>query len=149
MHGITRRSDGFQVGLRRHERELLRGLCLELAAEVSSPGEDEGLARLFPAAYADDDTAALEFDRLVRPDLADGKVAALRLTAGTARDERLDEETAQTWLTALNDLRLVHGTRLGVVENDYFRALRDPAYAVYGWLTWLQSELVEALALAP
>ena len=148
MHGIRRRGDTFEIGLRRHERALLRHLCGELAREVSSEGEadEAGLARLFPAAYRDDDEAAREFERLVRPGLADGKVAALRLTARTAGDERLDAETAQSWLTALNDLRLVHGTRLGVTENDYLRALRDRDYAVYGWLTWLQSELVEALS---
>jgi hypothetical protein len=147
MHGIRRRGDTFEIGLRRHERLLLRSLCLELAEEVSSPAEDdEGLARLFPAAYRDDDEAAREFEELVRPGLSDGKVAALRLTADTARGERLDSEAAQSWLTALNDLRLVHGTRLGVTENDYLRALRDRNYAVYAWLTWLQSELIEALS---
>jgi hypothetical protein len=148
VHGIRPRGDRFDVGLRRHERALLRSLCIDLAQEVSSPPrEDEGLARLFPAAYRDDDEAAREFEQLVRPGLSEGKVAALRLTADTARAEQLDEETAQSWLTALNDLRLVHGTRLGVTEHDYLRALRDREYAVYAWLTWLQSELIDALSV--
>jgi hypothetical protein len=67
------------------------------------------------------------------------------MLARTADDTRLDEETAQTWLRALNDLRLVLGTRLDVREDDGMRRLTEPGYAVYVWLTWLQSELIQAL----
>ena len=50
--------------------------------------------------------------------------------------------------TALNDLRLVLGTRLGVTEETYVDETgpRTPGMAVYVWLTWLQGELVEALS---
>ncbi|HEY7208550.1 MAG TPA: DUF2017 family protein [Gaiellaceae bacterium] len=146
MHGVRRKGEGFRIELVRNERELLGSLCVSLVAELSTePGGDEGLARLFPAAY-DDDEAAAEYERLVGPSLTDGKVAALRRTAETAGDKRLDRETLETWLTALNDLRLVLGTRLGVTEDVYLRAPTEPSVAVFGWLTWLQSEVVEALA---
>jgi hypothetical protein len=145
VHGVRRKGDGFRVGLVRNERELLSSLCRSLADELEGPGDDEALARLFPAAY-DDEKAAGEYERLVGPGLADGKLAALRRTADTAGDERLDRETLETWLTALNDLRHVHGTRLGVTEDVYLRAPREPEVAVFAWLTWLQSEIVEALA---
>jgi hypothetical protein len=149
MHGLRRRRDGeIQIGLAEEERELLRQLCLRLAAEVEGGGEEEGLARLFPVAYRDDKTAAAEFDELVRPGLAEGKVAALRRVGETAGSERLDERDAQAWLTALNDVRLVLGTRLGVTEETYATGSGSPGLAIYGWLTWLQGELVEALAAA-
>lgn len=151
MHGVrAQRGGGFRVGLAEHERELLRQLCIRLADEVAGGGPeapgDDGLARLFPAAYADDEEAAAEYERLVGPALADGKVAALRLTAETAGGERLDEETLQAWLGALNDVRLVLGTRLGVTEDVYAQEPSHPAFAVYAWLTWLQGEVVEALS---
>ena len=146
MHGVRRKGDSFRVGLVRNERDLLASLCQSLTAELTDPADDEGLARLFPAAY-DDEEAAAEYGRLVGPGLADGKLAALRRTAETAGDERLDRETLETWLTALNDLRLVLGTRLGVTEDIYLRAPREPSVAVYGWLTWLQSEVIEALSV--
>ncbi len=145
MHGIRRDRDGFEVALRGHERALLRELCAGLAEEVAGEQADAGIERLFPRAYRDDEEAAAEYDRLVRGGLESGKLAALRLTADTADAKRLDEETAETWLRALNDLRLVSGTRLDVREDDSLARLREPGYRVYAWLTWLQSELIEAL----
>jgi len=148
VHGIRRerRGDGVRVALTEQERELVRQLCERLAAEVELGGDDQGLARLFPAAYREDPDAAAEFEQLARPALADGKVAALRRVEATAGEERLGVEDAQAWLTALNDVRLVLGTRLGVTEEPDAHDLDHPGYAVYAWLTWLQSELIEALA---
>ena len=55
MHGIRRdRGGGVRVGLTEQERELVRQLCERLAAELESGDDDDGLARLFPAAYPDD-----------------------------------------------------------------------------------------------
>jgi uncharacterized protein DUF2017 len=142
VHGIRRKKDGYAVALHLRERRLLRESAQGLE-ELLLGGEAP--PRLFPAAYRDDDEAAAEYDRLVRPALEEGKLAAVRTLVQTANDSRLDEETAQTWLRALNDLRLVLGARLDVREEDGLSRLREPGYAVYVWLTWLQSELIEAL----
>jgi Domain of unknown function (DUF2017) len=142
VHGIRRKRDGYAVGLRLPERRLLRESAEGLEALLLG---GEAPPRLFPAAYRDDEEAADEYDRLVRPALEEGKLAAVRTLVQTADDTRIDEETAQTWLRALNDLRLVLGTRLDVREDDGLSRLREPGYAVYAWLTWLQSELIEAL----
>jgi hypothetical protein len=146
MHGVRRAKDGLRVGLARQERELLRALCAQLDEELRGEKRDDGLARLFPTAYPDDEAAAREWTELARPALEDGKLAALRRLGETADEERLAEEDAGSWLTALNDLRLVLGTRLGVTEESYAEEPRHPGLAVYAWLTWLQAELVEALA---
>ena len=92
--------------------------------------------------------AAGEWDELVRPGLEEGKLAALGRLEATASEERLGEDDAGAWLTALNDLRLVLGTRLGVTEETYVDETgpRTPGMMVYVWLTWLQGELVEALS---
>jgi hypothetical protein len=147
MHGIRRRHGRYRVSLAEHEREALRGFCRELAELLAGSTEDDpAVERLFPSAYRDDDEAAAEWAELARPGLEDGKLAALRLTEATVAATELDEEQAQTWLRTLNDLRLVLGTRLDVHEDDSLLRLREPHYAAYAWLTWLQGELVEALA---
>jgi hypothetical protein len=69
----------------------------------------------------------------------------------TLRKDTLSLDEADAWLRALNDLRLVLGTRLDVTEDlDYENIdLNEPRgrdLAVYGYLTWLQEQLVEALA---
>ena len=145
MHGIRRAAQGYDVALASHERELLRSLCLELAGELQAPDDsDPALGRLFPRAFRDDDAASDEYDRLVRPSLESGKLAALRAVADSADATTLDEDGAQTWLRALNDLRLVLGVRLDVREDDSLLRLREPQYRTYAWLTWLQSEVLDA-----
>ena len=85
-------------------------------------------------------------ERLMMQVHEEGKLGALQRIESTAGVERLGADDAAAWLTGLNDLRLVLGTRLGVTEETYADEPRHPGLAVYGWLTWLQGELVEALA---
>ena len=80
----------------------------------------------------------------------DGKLAALRALERTATADRLDEDELGAWLGALESLRLALGTQLDVTEDTYSRFdPEDPhaaELAVYGWLSWLQEEVVHALA---
>jgi hypothetical protein len=146
MHGIRRAPGGYEVSLAPPEREALRELCLDLLEELTADTPpDAGLERLFPPASRDDEETAAEFERVARPALEDGKLAALRATAASADETLLDDDAAQTWLRSLNDLRLVLGVRLDVQEDDSLFRLRETRYRLYAWLTWLQSELLEAL----
>lgn len=118
--------------------------------------EDPALARLFPDAYRDDDEAASDFRRYTEGDLRAGKIDAARSVAdslGEGGRLLLSAEEAQTWLTALNDLRLTLGTRLSVTEDheEVFGALSDDdprkqLWYIYDWLSYLQQSLVESLA---
>ena len=61
----------------------------------------------------------------------------------------LDEDQINAWMGAVNDLRLVLGTRLDVTEDMDDIELDDPragAFAVYHYLTHLLAEIVDALA---
>jgi hypothetical protein len=123
-------------------------------ADGAAP-EDPVLGRLFPAAYQDPDAAA-EFRRLTEVDLRSAKLANAtevrdRLVASGGRFS-LDTEQAERWLSALNDLRLAMGTRLGVTEETpeelESRAREDPQAAqlhIYEWLGYLQETLVRCL----
>jgi hypothetical protein len=56
-----------------------------------------------------------------------------------------------SWLSALNDLRLVLGTTLGVTEDEgqSFSSAEDIArYHAYGYLSHLVSEIVDAMTEA-
>jgi Domain of unknown function (DUF2017) len=148
----TRRGD-FRVELSREERELLRTLPSQLRSLLASDPDDPGLRRLFPPAYPDDADGEAEYRRLVHGELLEGRRAALETLEDTAGRDRLSEEELDAWIAAVNDLRLVLGTRLGVTEEVYDRELdpsdpRSPELAVYGYLSWLQEQLVEAAAAA-
>jgi uncharacterized protein RhaS with RHS repeats len=118
--------------------------------------DDPVLARLLPDAYRDDEAASDEFRRYTEHGLRAGKVASAAVVLATLPEEggrvRLTEEQAQSWLRALNDVRLALGVRLDVTEDrDEMLAQveADSSKAaglwVYDWLSVLLETLVEAL----
>jgi hypothetical protein len=140
---LLRLSDG--------ERELLRTLPAELREVLGSEHRDPALRRLFPPAYEGDEEGEAEYRRLMADELLEGRRAALQLVEETAGRDRLSAEELDAWLRALNDLRLVLGTRLDMTEEMYEAEL-DPAHpqayelSVYAYLSWLQEQLVAAAA---
>ena len=146
---FQRRGDEVRLRLDAHERLLLSELLDELERLLDDPDDPE-LRRLFPPAYsepADDE----QYRSLVRDQLVSGRSKALATVRKTLVAETLDLEQADQWLRALNDMRLVLGTRWDVTEDLDYGKLdvdepRGRELAVYGYLSWLQEQLVEALA---
>ncbi len=133
----------------RSEQEDPLARIVGIAAEARRP-EDPALLRLFPDAYADDEASSSDFRRFTEQGLRQQRADRTRAALGCL--DRADAkgriamtpDEARAWLLALNDLRLVLGTRLGVTEDDERGDAADRP-VVYDWLTWLQSTLVEAL----
>jgi len=113
--------------------------------------DDPVLDRLYPVAYPNDEDRETEYRLLVRDELRSSHQAALAALEESADAERLDEEQLLAWMRAINEVRLVVGTRLDVTEEGDERPdepgdPRGPAFAVYDYLTWLQGTIVEALS---
>ena len=146
---IQRARDGsYRLRLSPPERELLRALPDELEQLLETP-ENPDLWRLFPAASEDADIQD-EYSRLVGAELLDGRRRALATIRATAGRDRLTTAEAESWLTGLNALRLVLGTRLDVSEDEplHLEPSNARAYetAVYLYLSSLQEQLVDAMA---
>lgn len=120
--------------------------------------DDPALARLFPDAYPDDPDATAEFRRYTQPDLSTERRRRAAVAVETL--ERISDggrlslaaDEAAAWLGALNDLRLVLGTRLEITKDDQEPGEGfgpgDPRTAyvpVYYYLGYLQETLVESL----
>lgn len=155
-HRIVRsRAGGFDLRIPRSERNVLRALPDQLRILLDEgDAEDPALRRLYPSAYPDDPAAAAEFDGFVRDDLTEQRVKAIETMARTMDATHLDEEEASAWLAAINDLRLVLGVRLGVTEEseaEDFEADEGThgSYALYGYLSILEEDIVEALSDRP
>lgn len=154
----TRKGD-FEIRIGPSERELLHSLIPQLR-ELLSAGSgggtaqkavDPSLTRLFPTAYPDDVERDAEYQSLVRDDLLERRLTALDLVEDTLDAERVSQEQLLAWMGAVNDLRLVLGTRLDVSEDmdEIDPADPDaPTFAVYGYLGWLLEHIVAALARA-
>ena len=147
---IQRHRKGYyEVRLPPTDRDFLRTLAHEMRELVSS--EDPSLSRLFPVAYPDDEDRQTEYRLLVQDELRSSHLEALAALEEHAGAERLDEGQLMAWMRALNEVRLVLGTRLDVSEEGDERPLDDTdprweAFAVYDYLTHLQAEIVEALS---
>jgi Domain of unknown function (DUF2017) len=138
-----------RLRLPREERDLLRGLPAQLRRLLDESPDDPSLERLFPPAYEEADSES-EYRSLMGDELLDGRLRALHVLEETLDQDRLTAEQAQAWLTGLNDLRLVLGTRLDVKDETLLDGLRPddpraPELALYAYLSWLQEQLVEAL----
>ncbi|GAA1931878.1 DUF2017 domain-containing protein [Streptomyces sodiiphilus] len=152
-------------------------LAALMADGPSEPPSDPVLARLFPDAYGGPGEAegpenrelSAEFRRFTEEELRAGKrerlLAMVRGLDAAGRDARgggagaggavlaLKPEESRQWLTALNDLRLAIGTRLGITDEETSDRLlqlpdRDPdkpLVMAYLWLGGLQESLVETL----
>jgi hypothetical protein len=145
------RGGEIRLRLRDDERDLLQTLCAELRERIEDDPADADLRRLFPPAHTDDADADADYRRMVGNQLVNGHTRAIETVQRTAGSETLSNAEGEAWLTVLNDLRLVLGTRLDVTEEMSFDLdpsdPRTPELALYAYLSWLQEQLVEAIAL--
>jgi Domain of unknown function (DUF2017) len=143
------RSGDVRLSFRKEEVLLVHELLDELEVLLEDP-DDPGLRRLFPQAHADREDEE-QYRSLVRDQLLAGRSKALATMRDSLERETLSPDEADAWLRALNDLRLVLGTRLDVTEDLDYGDIdpRDPRgrdLAVYAYLSWLQEQLVAALS---
>jgi hypothetical protein len=145
----TRPGD-FEVRLSDGERDILRSVAPQLGSLLEGDLDDPGLRRLFPVAYHDDPERDAEYQALVKDALADRRRASIATLTETVDATRLDEAQVLAWIGAVNDIRLVLGTRLDVSEDmDGVPEPADPdapLYALYGYLGYLLDSLVDAVA---
>jgi hypothetical protein len=126
----------------------LEALAASIDTEVQPPS-DPARGRLLPDGVLDDPEAAAEFRRFSEASLLQRKrsdARALRVAAAGGPSV-LSPQEARQLLGALNDLRLMLGTRLAVTEQGVLAGGEDlHAYRSYQLFTALQSLLVDVLA---
>ena len=147
---VKRKGPGrYVLKLRPSEQVLMGDLVVQLRDQLVASTDDPSVKRLFPPAYADDPERDAGYQVLTRDELLEGRLAALDVVERTLKGGELDDEGMTAWMGALNSLRLVLGTRLDVDEELPTLATDDPlapAYAVYEYLGWLLSQVVDALS---
>ena len=101
----------------------------------------------------DDPAWSAGFRDLVRGDLDDARRQHIATVEASLDARTIDDADAEAWLHVLNDLRLVLGTRLGVIDDGDDAAFdpEDPDAAtkvVYAYTGYLESQFVDVLAEA-
>jgi hypothetical protein len=147
-----------------NEVRVLRKVAAEVVGllTVGFDRSDPAVGRLFPDVYPDDPDEAAEFREYTEGDLKTGKIdhagaVLAALPPPDGGEVRLDGETAEAWLRALNDARLAMAVRLEIKDGlDIGEELdesvrRDPSstrvfqLSVYAYLGYLQESLLNAL----
>jgi hypothetical protein len=142
---------GVEVTLGAPERELIAGLFAQLRDLITTSPDDPALRRLFPPAYhlSDDVAAETEWQRLMHPELAAQRLAALDTVSGLlATDRPLTDEDMLTLMQAVNAVRLVLGTLLDVDEEHDPRRVdpEDPSagqHHLYAWLGYMLESAID------
>ena len=144
--------NGYAVDLGAGTRDLLAELCRQsrLLLEHEDPSSDPAMDRLFPPAYPDDPLADLEFGSTLGDAPKNDKLRAIDTVERTANADHVTEEELLAWISVVNDLRLILGTRLEVTDDpdDEGPAPDDPsreAFEVYGFLGMLLQEMLAGI----
>ena len=127
----------------------MQSLPGQLRALLEDPDSDPSVTRLFPPAYADDAVRDAEYQVLMGDELLDRRRSQIDLLEATVDREELSEGELASWMRCLNDVRLVLGTQLDVSEDMTSIDAEDPqapAFALYGYLSWLLEQIVDAMS---
>lgn len=148
---IEPRADGgFDVEIFDWQADMLQNL-IEPLRDLLLEGSSPVLRRLYPTAYPSDAEANEKYDELVHDQLLEQKLAALDTVESSISADHLSEEQLTEWMTAINSIRLVLGTRLDVSEDDDPIEMADdhPDRALwlsYGLLSQMLGLIVDALS---
>jgi hypothetical protein len=138
----------FRFRLPTHDRALMAALVPQLRDVLVTTGIED-TQRLHPPAYANDPELDAEYQSLVHDELLEKRLAAIDRVEATVEADEIDEAELTAWMTTVNTVRLILGTRLDVGEDDYFPGADDPQvqdYAVYHELGDILYQIVTALS---
>jgi len=128
-------------------RHLLSAVIADLRDSLLS--DDETTRRLYPTAYPDDAERNAEFAALAHDQLLMARLDGLDVVERTIAADTLSASDLTAWMQAINQARLVLGTRLDVTEDDPREHDPDhpeaPRLRVYRLLARLLGDIVDAL----
>lgn len=117
---IRLKNGNFRIELTDDHRQLLTQLIEQLRESLTTDTDDANLRRLFPTAYHNDARKDAEYQRLMRDELLESRLAAIDTAINVlAHDDEVDAEKVDAFARSINSLRLVLGTTLDIAESDY------------------------------
>src|SRR5436305_8817044 len=109
---VRRSRDGtYQLRIGDDERDLVAALTTQLRDLLVSE-ETDGLERLFPPGYANDPDRDQEYQQLTHDELLQKRLASVDVVEQTLTSTTLTADDLSAWMGAVDDLRLVPGSRL-------------------------------------
>ncbi len=143
---FTASRGGIRVRVEPQVRALI-GSMVEQLRELLLVDEGAELTRLYPNAYPDDPELEAGFCEVVHDQLLMQRLDAIDVVVATIDADDLTVDEADAWLSTINQIRLVLGTRLDVQEDDHEIDPDDPdaaAAVVYQLLSHVLDALTSA-----
>ena len=146
---FRRNGDGsFSITIPQQERQLLEQLIPQMRELIET--NDPLAWRLFPNPYPQHDKAADDYADMIGDELQERHLASLNIVEETLEAKRLEEDQMIAWMSAVNDLRLVIGTRLKVEEetelDDFVDDIDQSLFLTYSYLGIMLDRIVQALS---
>ncbi len=146
---FRRNGDGtFSITIPAQERQLLVQLVPQMRELIEQ--NDSLTWRLFPNPYPEHEKAAEQYQELIGDELRQKHIAALDTVEQTLDEKRLTEDQMVSWMHAVNELRLVIGTRLEVSEetelDDYVGDSERSLFATFSYLGYMLENIVTAIS---
>ena len=114
------KNGNYKIDLATDHRKLLTQLVEQLRDSLATTTDDANLRRLFPTAYNNDAKKDAEYQRLMRDELLESRLASIDVTIKViAQDDEISAEEIDAFARSINSLRLVLGTTLDIAESDY------------------------------
>lgn len=114
------KNGNYKIELADDHRQLLTQLVEQLRDSLATTTDDANLRRLFPTAYNNDAKKDAEYQRLMRDELLESRLAAIDVTIKViAQNDEISAEEIDAFARSINSLRLVLGTTLDIAESDY------------------------------
>ena len=152
---VRRSGSGFVIDLSDEETALVRRLTGQLRALLTDDDPDPEaqalIMRLFPVAYRDDDEMEAEYQRLMRDELVQSKLAAFDvIDDAVGGGAPIDEGQLVAVMQSVNSIRLVLGVILDVSDEPQHAEVAErfqdaPEYHLYAYLSELLDACVQAL----
>lgn len=145
---FRRSGQGYAVALDPAIRSVVRSVLGEMR-DLVLLDDEASLRRLYPPAYPGDDDRDREYRELVHGDLLERRLTAIDTVERTIDATTLTGEELEAWVGAINDARLVLGTRLDIDEDSGPVPADHPeavAHEVYALLSELLYWAVEAIS---
>ncbi len=114
------KNGNYKIELADDHRQLITQLVEQLRDSLATTTDDSNLRRLFPTAYNNDAKKDAEYQRLMRDELLESRLAAIDVTIKViAQNDEISAEEIDAFARSINSLRLVLGTTLDIAESDY------------------------------
>ncbi len=128
-------------------RALVKKVTEELR-ELLLLDEVDEVRRLYPTAYPDDEKLEAGYREMVHDQLLMQRLDGIDKVQATIDEKSVTIETADHWMSTINQCRLVLGTRLDVGEQEEYEIDQDDpdaqAKIIYQVLSHMLEELTRA-----